>query len=111
MGRCNIKNKKTGLWRCWSTIVDDWVSDWLSEEDYKEWLITEAIDSLRYELDHYGIKESRYLSASECEYEVARRKMFCENCKTCDCDNCDKSISFEKYVAEGYDYLHIPVDE
>lgn len=111
MGRCNIKNKRTGLWRCWSTVVDDWLCDWMTEKDYKQWLIDEAITDMKYELDNYGIRENKYKSASECEYTVARHKMFCEKCENHDCENCETNISFETCIAEGYDYLHIAVDE
>ncbi len=37
MPRFNVQNPETGEWRCFSTIVDDWVTDWMEEERYEKW--------------------------------------------------------------------------
>lgn len=55
MGHANIQHPKTGMWRCWSTVVDNWITDWMTESDYKEWLIQEAANSMREELQDFGI--------------------------------------------------------
>ena len=35
--RYNVKHPETGKWRCFSSIVDDFVSDWMPEEEYEKW--------------------------------------------------------------------------
>ena len=37
MPRYNVQHPKTKKWRCFSSIVDDWVSDWMDEETYERW--------------------------------------------------------------------------
>ena len=41
MPRYNVQDPKTGLWACFSTIVDDFVSPWLKEESYQRWRVYE----------------------------------------------------------------------
>ena len=38
MSHCNIQHSEIKQWRCYSTIVDDWVSNWMNEieQKYKE---------------------------------------------------------------------------
>ena len=36
MGHANIQHPETGMWRCWSTVVDNWIN----LENYKEIKIT-----------------------------------------------------------------------
>ena len=96
MGRLNIKHPKTGLYRCWSTVVDDWVSEWLSEEDYKQWLIEEAINQLKYDLDQFGIKVSLNMSYDELQYKKLLHE-FCNSCSIKDCDNCIYNLNFKYY--------------
>lgn len=112
MGRSNVKNKKTGMWRCWSTVVDNWVCDWMTEKDYKEWLIEEAAQQMADDLEYFGIREDRFRSVAECEY-IRKMDEFCEKCDrtSTDCDECEKNISFNKYVANGDNYLGIDLEE
>jgi len=114
MGRCNIKNRKTGQWRCWSTIIDDWVSEWMPEHDYKEWLIVEAARMMREELETFGIREPRSMlgtmTASSCNYHKALEE-YCSDCCHDDCDNCYYNKSFESYIAEGNNYFNIDLEE
>lgn len=96
MGRLNIKHPKTGLYRCWSTIIDDWVSEWLSEEDYKQWLIDEAINKIKTDLEEHGIEESKFYTYDELQYH----KLVAQHCITCshdDCNNCICYYNFEYY--------------
>lgn len=37
MPRFNVQNPVTKKWRCFSTIVDDWVTDWMVEAQYELW--------------------------------------------------------------------------
>lgn len=107
MGRCNIKHPDNGMWRCWSTVVDDWVSDWLSEEDYKQWLIDEATRAAKEDIEYYGIKEPRFTTYEDCVYTKAFKE-FCEKCpdRFEKCDTCDYNIRVEAYIAGGNDYLN-----
>lgn len=108
MGRCNIKHPKTGEWRCWSTIVDNWVSEWMSETDYKQWLIDEATRQAAAEIEAYGIKESRFQTYNDCLYKLAMQG-HCEKCKDRfdKCDDCDYNITVEAYIEQGDDYFHL----
>lgn len=37
MPRFNVQHPETKKWRCFSSIVDDWVTDWMDEADYEKW--------------------------------------------------------------------------
>lgn len=37
MPRYNIQHPDTKQWRCFSTIVDDYVTDWMDQKDYELW--------------------------------------------------------------------------
>ena len=37
MPRYNVQNPMTKEWRCFSSIVDDWITDWMDEEQYQKW--------------------------------------------------------------------------
>ena len=107
MGRCNIQNPNDGKWRCWSTIVDDWVSEWMAEADYKQWLVDEATRSAKEEIEEYGIRTSRFINYESCVYSKALSD-FCNNCPDQfeKCDDCDYNICVEEYLRRGDDYLN-----
>ena len=37
MPRYNVQHPTTKAWRCFSSIVDDWITDWMDEETYQKW--------------------------------------------------------------------------
>ena len=37
MPRYNVQHPETKEWRCFSTIVDDWIGDWMPEDEYERW--------------------------------------------------------------------------
>jgi hypothetical protein len=37
MPRFNVQHPETKQWRCFSSIIDDYVTDWMDEEDYEKW--------------------------------------------------------------------------
>lgn len=37
MPRFNVQHPVTKMWRCFSTIVDDWITEWMELEQYEEW--------------------------------------------------------------------------
>lgn len=90
MSRLNIQHPITKEWRCFSTVVDNWVSDWMSEDKYKEFLIQKAIDDLKAELEYSGIRHAYYYSYNDAVFAAARmdwKDMHCKSCKN-SCDNC-----------------------
>ena len=114
MSHVNIQHPETGMWRCWSTVIDDWISDWMSEADYKEYLIQEAADSMRENLEHFGIRTTKFRTYNDCIYDVAFKKM-CDKCPNSGdfdkCDTCDKNITVEAYIEQGNDYLQLGIME
>lgn len=93
MGHLNVQHPKTKMWRCFSTVVDDWLCDWMSEDDYKEWLIKDTVESMREEFARSGIKSSKFYTYNELAFEAARtkwREEHCDRCDTCvsDYENC-----------------------
>ena len=90
MGHLNVQHPKTKMWRCFSTIVDDWLCDWMSEDDYKEWLINDTIESMREEFARSGIKSSNFYTYNELVFTAACTKWKNRNCGECDGDDCDE---------------------
>lgn len=37
MPRYNVQHPDTKQWRCFSSIVDDYVTDWMDIKDYEHW--------------------------------------------------------------------------
>ena len=37
MPRFNVQHPITKEWRCFSSIVDDFITDWMDEERYQKW--------------------------------------------------------------------------
>lgn len=37
MPRYNVYNRKTDKWRCFSTIVDDFITEWMDIATYEKW--------------------------------------------------------------------------
>ena len=110
MPRYNIKHPETKMWRCYSSVVDDWISDWMTEGDYKQWLIDEEIGRIKLDLERNGIRESNWYSVEEIEYIRQLNLQKCNDCKErgeCDCDYCEFNLTFEIYKEQGDDYLHI----
>ncbi len=111
MAHCNIQHPKTMQWRCWSTIVDDWITDWLDEEDYKEWYIREHGEYLRLQVETLGIKPSKNYSYEWCVFTKALHEQKCSLCcpYTCDCENCEFNVSYEFYKENGFDFLNLNI--
>ena len=52
MGRVDVRDPETGKWACWSTIVDDYVIDWLPETEYKAMrLVDYILSSMKFPRD------------------------------------------------------------
>jgi len=106
MGRANIQHPITKMWRCFSSVVDDWVSDWMTEDDYKQWLIDEQVKDMQYTFEHFGIQKPRMTNYNEVVYIAARRRM-CDNCTNMDCDHCKYNVGLDTYIENKDDYLNI----
>ena len=64
MPRFNVQHPVTKEWRCFSTIVDDYVTDWMDESRYQMWR--------RYE---YGKQAGEIRDANLMDYEEAEQKI------------------------------------
>ena len=105
MGHINVQHPETKLWRCFSTVVDDWLCGWMTEDDYKEWLIDDAVAFMRREFEIIGLKASTWYSYNELVYEVGRRQWKETHCKSCieiECDDCFIYTNDWKSYAEHY---------
>ena len=60
MPRFNVQHPVTKEWRCFSTVVDDYVTDWMDEERYEIW---------RHHV--YGAKCGLLRDANLMDYETA----------------------------------------
>ena len=93
MGLCNIQNPSNPeLYRCWSTYVDNWITDWMPYKEYREYLIERARKEMEERIDTFGIELAHSLTAEKCDAIVARKER-CEKCEhhyqTEFCDKCD----------------------
>ena len=73
MGRHSIKHPKSGLWSCFSTVVDDFICDWMPKEDYISWLLNKERDEIEYRLDRIERDKGHYSYEDACE-AIALRK-------------------------------------
>lgn len=125
MAHIDVKDPETGLWACWSTIVDDYISDWLPENEYKAFVLKEAlISSMQYKEDLdfnsiisvevkdntsvFTVKDlslvtlhpSDWYSKQECDEYLAKRQR-CDACNHANCEDCDDGDRFEPDQEEG----------
>lgn len=68
MPRYNVQHPVTKEWRCFSTIVDAFVTDWMSEERYQAWR------RLEYGRNCGLLSEANQMSLSEAEEIIRRRE-------------------------------------
>ena len=113
MSRLNIQHPITKQWRCFSTEIDSWVSEWLPEDQYKEWLIQKAAEKAAeqtaFELEQLGIVKSKYYSYNAAMYDAARMKYKEAHCNPCHQSNC-KECKIWAY-AGWEDYLKNSPDD
>lgn len=69
MPRYNVQHPVTKEWSCFSTIVDDYVTDWMDEERYQKW-----------RLEEYGkfageIRDANLMDYEEADQRIVDRKM------------------------------------
>lgn len=72
MPRYSIQHPETKLWSCFSTIVDDFVCDWMTEENYIDWLLNEERERIIHNFNL--IKDSPSMTYDECVETIEFRK-------------------------------------
>lgn len=72
MPRFNVQHPVTKEWRCFSSVVDDYVTDWMDEERYQKWREHE------YGRNAGPIREANLMSCEEAEEKIALRKKWDE---------------------------------
>ena len=70
MPRYNVQHPVTKEWRCFSSIVDDWLTDWMNEERYQKWREAE------YGRQAGPIREANKMSLEEAERIITERKQW-----------------------------------
>ena len=75
MPRFNVQHPRTKEWRCFSTIVDDWVTDWMDEERYETWRKHE------YGAHCGSVYEANQMTLEEAVETIKRKEGLCEELK------------------------------
>lgn len=57
MASFTIKNPHTNKLRCWNTIVNTWISDWMEEKDYGQWLMDNGIKVIPVPVENSNITD------------------------------------------------------
>ena len=68
MPRFNVQHPVTKQWRCFSTIVNDYITDWMDEERYQRWRIEQ------YGKQAGAIRDANLMDYEEAEQIIADRK-------------------------------------
>ena len=68
MPRYNVQHPDTKEWRCFSSVVDDWITDWMAEERYQKWRLKE------YGIRAGEIRNANLMSLEEAEEIIRHRK-------------------------------------
>ena len=68
MPRYNVQHPETKEWRCFSSIVDDWVSDWMDEKRYEEWRMWQ------YGITCGTVHEANQMTLEDAESRIELRK-------------------------------------
>ena len=61
MPRYNVQHPITLKWRCFSSIADNWVSDWMPEEEYDEWR------KQQYGKEYCPLEEANFMTLDDAE--------------------------------------------
>lgn len=62
MGRGIIQHPETKKYAIWSSVVDDFITDWLTENELKQWQIDEFAEKIKSE----EIKVTPFKTYEEC---------------------------------------------
>lgn len=66
MGRGIIQHPETKKYAIWSSIVDDFITDWLSEDELKQWQINEYAEQIKEQ----EIKVTPFKTFDECLHTI-----------------------------------------
>ena len=70
MPRYNVQHPVTKEWRCFSSIIDDWITGWMDEETYQKWREHE------YGRKAGPIRKANQMSLEEAEAIIEQRKQW-----------------------------------
>lgn len=75
MPRFNVQHPETKEWRCFSSIIDDWVTDWMEEECYEHWRKSEYGRNCGtvYEANQMTLEDAERIIKSRKESEEENR--------------------------------------
>ena len=123
MSHCNIQDPETGLWNCWSTMVDDYLfEEWLPEDRYKVAILTtelhhsfcftdEDFDNGVFDniidytiagntctitindINKIKLDRSKWYTKEDCDAKLARMQK-CKKCNHKQCEDCDDGDHF-----------------
>lgn len=68
MPRFNVQHPQTKEWRCFSSIVDNWVTDWMPEDEYEAWRRNE------YGCHCGSVHEANQMTLEEAEEIIQRSR-------------------------------------
>lgn len=122
MSHIDIQDPNTGLWACWSTCVDNYISDWMPETEYRAFVLKEAllgqlvyddtIDDNEYnklvsctvqgntcvltvnDLSKVQLHPSCFVTKEDCDKTLKFRSR-CATCNHANCDDCDDNDRYE----------------
>jgi hypothetical protein len=70
MPRYNVQHPVTKEWRCFSSVVDGYVTDWMDEERYQNWRL------MQYGKQAGKIRDANLMDYEEAEQRIADRKQW-----------------------------------
>ena len=73
MPRYNVQHPDTKEWRCFSSIIDNWITNWMPEKKYENWR------KIQYGRGCGPVREANIMSLEEAEKAIKRRKEWEEN--------------------------------
>lgn len=70
MPRYNVQHPVTKEWRCFSSIVDDWLTDWMDEKRYQKWREAE------YGRQARPVREANQMTLEEAERIITEKERY-----------------------------------
>ena len=66
MPRYNVQHPETKMWRCFSSIVDDYITDWMDEKRYERWR------KRQYGINCGPVREANIMTYEDAEETIRR---------------------------------------
>ena len=73
MPRYNVYNHKTDKWRCFSTIADNFITEWMDVDSYEKWRKEE------YGKNYCLLSVANQMSLEEAEEIIKMRDKYASN--------------------------------